>query len=73
MRRARHRWFVQGGWWLWLAVALAAWIGESPQLVVENGTALDVTLLIDGERVAGVAAGDGVEINGGDSGPLPWR
>jgi hypothetical protein len=40
---------------------------------VENGTTLDIGIVVNGERVGVVAGGDGMVIPARELGPLPWR
>jgi hypothetical protein len=40
---------------------------------VENGTTLDIGIVVNGARVAAVAGGDGTVIPAAGLGPLPWR
>jgi hypothetical protein len=39
---------------------------------VENGTTLEVTIILNGSAVGRVQAGDGAEIPPGELPPLPW-
>jgi hypothetical protein len=47
---------------------------SGPWLAVENGTDLDVTLVVNGEELAVYpAGGGGAELEFGELPPLPWR
>jgi hypothetical protein len=56
-----------------LVISLAGCSGESPQLVLENGTDLEVTLVLNGQALAVALPDGGVEIAARELPPLPWR
>jgi hypothetical protein len=56
--------------WLPLVLLVTGCFGESPQLVIENGTELDVTVL-NGQELAVVSAGGGLEVDAIQTGRTP--
>ena len=57
-----------------LIASVACTTMSSPRLVIENGTDLDVTLVVNGEELGVYPAGGGGEdLEFGELPPLPWR
>ena len=55
-----------------LAFATACAAAPQPILSLDNGTALEVTLVVNGEALAVAMPSGGLEVDAGELGSLPW-